>query len=730
LRRLLVLVAGLILAAALALGSLGLADEAGAAGRSNKASCYGADYGKNGKAQDIDTTKSPGFLAKSLKAAGFSGDLRLNNSAQEALDRLKDDRVFYFDGHGNWDVISFRKPKDGPKTYLVTSGTKNYSSSNSVDFGNVKCGDLETAVFNSCYAGVDTGKTGNLMKTFVDAGAWSAVGFDCTVGTGWGTDWAKKLAKYAIDDDLEIEAAARKAAVDIGSKDITLASKDKKYETVASHLVVLRKPGQNNIRLGDGPVAAVTPPGSGGAAGVATALVFDISGTMGNEFNGSQKLAQAQAAGHDITTIIKNTSQKEGLVGEIAVASFDSLSYRNQDISSNYDDVETAIDGLRVGSATNLSAGIESGLDQLESASSQATKVMLLLSDGQANTGVTDPDAIIAGPVQRARDANVRINVIGFGEPNDLNEDLLKRIASETGGQYALANSSAIANSISNLFIKYQMQATHTVLGEYSGTVAQGAETQAGQFAVSQSGNLATVLNWPGSELELRFTDPQGTQVASGYPGLSVSSGRPLQVFIDGAQPGTWTVSVYGKQVSMGQEPYYALVAFKETSATPKPSGGGSLGGGGAEMWLLFIGVALAGGVGWAVFSRRPASPLDTSPHDAALAQHPPSRLSLVDSRGHQYWIKEGSNSLGRAGSNDIVIADKSVSRRHATVFAEGTSLRIDDLGSSLGTYMNGVRITEGTAVPGDQVSFGEARLTVATRLRESEDSPFGGRQT
>jgi hypothetical protein len=457
----------------------------------------------------------------------------------------------------------------------------------------------------------------------------------------------------------------------------------------------------------------------GGSGGVSTSLVFDVSGTMGNDFNGSQKLGQAQAAGHDITAIIKNTSQSEGLTGEMAVASFDTQSYRNQDITTDYDAVNTAIDSLRVGDSTNLSAGIESGLDQLEAATPGTTKVMLLLSDGQANQGVTDPDAIIAGPVQRAKDANVKINVIGFGEPNDLNEDLLRRIASETGGEYTLANTSAIANSIASLFIKYQMQANHTVLGEYSGTVSQGAVAQAGQFSVQKAGNVTTVLNWPGSELDLRLTDPKGADVASGYPGFSVAPGRPLQVFIEHAQPGTWTVSVYGRQVSMDSEPYYALVAYKEATATASTGAGGGSAGNGAEVWLLLAGLVGLSGVGWVLLQNRKAPSREASSVGAKFA--------LAGSHGVRYTLKDGPNSVGRDRSNDVVIADRSVSRRHALVVAKGPTLSIRDLGSSLGTSINGTRTADGTASIGDEIRFGEARVVVEAGAPDLAEAMRGG---
>jgi pSer/pThr/pTyr-binding forkhead associated (FHA) protein len=68
--------------------------------------------------------------------------------------------------------------------------------------------------------------------------------------------------------------------------------------------------------------------------------------------------------------------------------------------------------------------------------------------------------------------------------------------------------------------------------------------------------------------------------------------------------------------------------------------------------------------------------------------------------------------AIGRAEEAGIVIDDDQVSRRHAlvTVFDDGA--RIDDLGSTNGTWVNGARI----AVPhplleGDELRVGGTRL-------------------
>jgi hypothetical protein len=63
---------------------------------------------------------------------------------------------------------------------------------------------------------------------------------------------------------------------------------------------------------------------------------------------------------------------------------------------------------------------------------------------------------------------------------------------------------------------------------------------------------------------------------------------------------------------------------------------------------------------------------------------------------------------LGRARDCDCVIAEPSVSRRHAQLRRDGDRWLLRDLGSRNGTRVNGMRVLEETEVrPGDRVSFG-----------------------
>jgi len=62
---------------------------------------------------------------------------------------------------------------------------------------------------------------------------------------------------------------------------------------------------------------------------------------------------------------------------------------------------------------------------------------------------------------------------------------------------------------------------------------------------------------------------------------------------------------------------------------------------------------------------------------------------------------------VGRDSSCEIELADDSVSRRHATIEPCGQILIVTDLDSTNGTYINDLRISQQTLMPGDRLRFG-----------------------
>jgi adenylate cyclase len=63
---------------------------------------------------------------------------------------------------------------------------------------------------------------------------------------------------------------------------------------------------------------------------------------------------------------------------------------------------------------------------------------------------------------------------------------------------------------------------------------------------------------------------------------------------------------------------------------------------------------------------------------------------------------------VGRADDCDLPIDDPTVSRRHAELDATDSGLRLHDLGSTNGTFVDGRRVRDAIALPGAEIAFGK----------------------
>jgi len=87
--------------------------------------------------------------------------------------------------------------------------------------------------------------------------------------------------------------------------------------------------------------------------------------------------------------------------------------------------------------------------------------------------------------------------------------------------------------------------------------------------------------------------------------------------------------------------------------------------------------------------------------------------------KGHTFDMPRGDCAIGR-GHVEVRLSDTTVSREHARVFIHESRLHIEDLGSSNGTYVNGVRIGKPLEIKqGDHVRVGKSILVF------SEDEPI-----
>jgi class 3 adenylate cyclase len=109
----------------------------------------------------------------------------------------------------------------------------------------------------------------------------------------------------------------------------------------------------------------------------------------------------------------------------------------------------------------------------------------------------------------------------------------------------------------------------------------------------------------------------------------------------------------------------------------------------------------------------------------------------MSDPETNAPWIEQpdgtripvrGSCSIGRLPSNQIILAEERVSRRHALVNAqEDGEFWLVDLGSGNGTYLNGRRLVQPTILnDGDRIEIGSFQLAFR-RPSSASDTPRPG---
>ncbi len=76
------------------------------------------------------------------------------------------------------------------------------------------------------------------------------------------------------------------------------------------------------------------------------------------------------------------------------------------------------------------------------------------------------------------------------------------------------------------------------------------------------------------------------------------------------------------------------------------------------------------------------------------------------------FVLQLGENPVGADPKNTIHIPARQVSRRHAVLKVNSDGVRLEDLGSTNGTYVNGVRVRKADLAENDWVQFGPVVLT------------------
>jgi pSer/pThr/pTyr-binding forkhead associated (FHA) protein len=81
---------------------------------------------------------------------------------------------------------------------------------------------------------------------------------------------------------------------------------------------------------------------------------------------------------------------------------------------------------------------------------------------------------------------------------------------------------------------------------------------------------------------------------------------------------------------------------------------------------------------------------------------------------GVTYLLRDGNTTVGRHPESDIFLDDVTISRHHCRFVVTDDSIRVEDSGSTNGTYVNEVRVDQATLRAGDEVLIGRFNFIVA----------------
>lgn len=153
-------------------------------------------------------------------------------------------------------------------------------------------------------------------------------------------------------------------------------------------------------------------------------MVLDRSGSMSSEGKMENSL-DAAAYG---ATLLRPGDQ-------LAVVEYDDIVTTLWPLSkvTSPQMVQEIIRTLAPRGGTNLCGGMNGGIAELKRDSSESLKRVILLSDGLANQGVVNPEAI-ASYARDAYRSGITVSTMGVGL--DYNEDLMQAIAEAGGGNY------------------------------------------------------------------------------------------------------------------------------------------------------------------------------------------------------------------------------------------------------------------------------------------------------
>jgi len=219
-------------------------------------------------------------------------------------------------------------------------------------------------------------------------------------------------------------------------------------------LVGVKAVSPNILYIGDSSTITLTVSGVGDV--YTTTKPLDVILLIDNSCSiSSTELATERTAAKTLVSLLSS-----GL-NQIGVTSFNEHPTVRIGLTNSYSSVNTAINGITTRSeCTNIGDAIKSAYESFDYTSG-SKKVIILLSDGQANWPAGNYVQYALDQASIAREKGVIIYTIGMG--NNINQNLLKYIADDkvTGSYHYYDNDSSLGQNFNVIFNNINQQSSN-----------------------------------------------------------------------------------------------------------------------------------------------------------------------------------------------------------------------------------------------------------------------------
>jgi VWFA-related protein len=415
--------------------------------------------------------------------------------------------------------------------------------------------------------------------------------------------------------------------------------------------------------------------------GIGLVLAIDNSGSMKDD----DRYLEVQYA---LKQFIRELNPKD----RVAVVLFgDSVSV-GAGLTNDAEVLWASVENMDFGTKdTRLYDGINEAI-RMGSGLSLSRRAVIVLTDGSdVGSHLTQDDCI-----EIANNLEMPVYTVGFGEKSKISEQPLGRIALLTGASYTYATTSG---DLAELYTSVTQRLRNQYVLSYTSSLPGDGQWRELLLTLTMDATeLAEKRNFRVPLIERPFTDylygggVTAGAIIAGIATLLIAKNRRA------AQTRNDTES---------SKPMSSASATQESSA-PSP-------GFPTEVSRGAIGVESPSSSTQVIPDRGNVSDETNDRHTRILQQESVAMAWLIEKGGSRpgrdHQLKEGRNSIGRQGQNDIVIEDDYASREHAVVVSRDGNFELQDLVSTHGTLLNGEKVVHGVLTDGDEIVVGKTTL-------------------